>query len=230
MIYRRIDRSWSSPIDLKDHAATYFSHPEPLEIGTNRVIKRAFDIAFSSIIILTVLSWLIPLLAVLIKINSRGPVFFKQLRSGRNNRPFTCLKLRTLTENKDAHIRHVTQDDIRTTKLGRLLRKSNLDELPQFVNVLFADMSVVGPRPHMLAHTKMYSKLRDDYMKRHHIKPGITGWAQVMGYRGQVKNENQLRNRIDHDLWYKKNWTLLLDMKIVWRTAITTLMGDKNAY
>ena len=124
----------------------------------------------------------------------------------------------------------MTEDDQRTTRLGRLLRKSNLDELPQFINVLMADMSVVGPRPHMLAHTRKNSEIRGDYMMRHHIKPGITGWAQVMGYRGQVKNEVQLRKRVDHDLWYKKNWTLLLDMNIVWRTVLTTLRGDKNAY
>jgi putative colanic acid biosysnthesis UDP-glucose lipid carrier transferase len=230
MIYQRTKSPRPPSIDLEDHTAFYYISPEPLEIGANRVIKRAFDIVFSVIIIVGILSWLIPLLAIGIKLSSRGPVFFKQLRSGRNNQPFTCWKLRTLTESKDAHTRDVTEDDQRTTRLGRLLRKSNLDELPQFINVLMADMSVVGPRPHMLAHTQIYSEIRGDYMMRHHIKPGITGWAQVMGYRGQVKNEIQLRKRVDHDLWYKKNWTLLLDMKIVWRTVLTTLRGDKNAY
>jgi putative colanic acid biosynthesis UDP-glucose lipid carrier transferase len=135
-----------------------------------------------------------------------------------------------MTINSDEHVRQVTLNDSRVTRLGRLLRKTSLDELPQFVNVLLGNMSIIGPRPHMLVHTSMYSKIMNEYMIRHFLKPGISGWAQVNGYRGEIKEESQLRKRIDHDIWYMENWSIWLDLKIVWMTIYITLKGDKNAY
>ena len=132
--------------------------------------------------------------------------------------------------NSDEHLRQVTLNDSRVTKLGRFLRKTSLDELPQFVNVLLGNMSIIGPRPHMLVHTNMYSKIMNEYMIRHFLKPGISGWAQVNGYRGEIKEETQLRKRIDHDIWYMENWSIWLDLKIIWMTIYITLRGDKNAY
>lgn len=204
--------------------------PEPLEEVGNSIKKRLFDIVFSLVVILLILTWLIPILGLLIMLTSRGGIFFKQKRSGKNNVHFTCYKLRTMTWNREANFKQVTRDDCRVTRLGRFLRKTNLDELPQFVNVLLGNMSVVGPRPHMLAHTKMYSKVLNEYMVRHFLKPGITGWAQVNGYRGEIKVETQLSNRIAHDIWYMENWSIWLDLKIIWLTIWLTLKGDKNAY
>jgi putative colanic acid biosynthesis UDP-glucose lipid carrier transferase len=135
-----------------------------------------------------------------------------------------------MTINSDEHTKQVTLNDSRVTKLGRLLRKTSLDELPQFVNVLLGNMSIIGPRPHMLVHTSMYSKIMNEYMIRHFLKPGISGWAQVNGYRGEIKEETQLRKRIDHDIWYMENWSIWLDLKIIWLTIYNTLRGDKNAY
>jgi putative colanic acid biosynthesis UDP-glucose lipid carrier transferase len=204
--------------------------PEPLEDMGNSIKKRIFDIVFSLLIIVFILTWLIPLLGILIKITSRGGIFFKQKRSGKNNVHFTCYKLRTMTVNKEANSRQVTLNDARVTPIGRFLRKTNLDELPQFINVLLGNMSVIGPRPHMVVHTRMYSKILNEYMIRHFLKPGITGWAQVNGYRGEIKDETQLSNRIAHDIWYMENWSIWLDLKIVWLTIYNTLRGDKNAY
>jgi putative colanic acid biosysnthesis UDP-glucose lipid carrier transferase len=204
--------------------------PEPLEEIGNSIKKRLFDIVFSLLVVVLILTWLIPLLGLLIMLTSRGGVFFKQKRSGKNNVHFTCYKLRTMTMNKEANSIQVTLNDARVTKIGRFLRKTNLDELPQFVNVLLGNMSVIGPRPHMLVHTKMYSKILNEYMIRHFLKPGITGWAQVNGCRGEIKDEGQLSNRIAHDIWYMENWSIWLDLKIIWLTIFNTLRGDKNAY
>jgi putative colanic acid biosynthesis UDP-glucose lipid carrier transferase len=204
--------------------------PEPLEDMANSIKKRFFDIVFSLFVIIFVLSWLIPILAILIKLNSRGPVFFVQWRSGKNNKQFRCFKFRSLSINADAHIRQVTRNDDRMTKLGRLLRKTNLDELPQFFNVLAGSMSVVGPRPHMLRHTETFSKILGQYMIRHFVKPGLTGWAQVKGFRGEIKREDQLRQRIEHDIWYLEHWSLWLDIRIILMTLYVTVKGDKNAF
>lgn len=203
---------------------------EPLEDITSRIQKRLFDMVFSFLVITLILSWLLPILAILIKLNSKGPVFFVQLRSGKNNHQFRCYKFRTLKVNKDADVKQVTQNDNRLTKVGRFLRKTNLDELPQFFNVLIGNMSVVGPRPHMLKHTEDYSRILNEYMIRHFVKPGVTGWAQVNGFRGEIKKEEQLRKRIEHDIWYMENWSLWLDLRIVFLTIYVTIRGDKNAY
>jgi putative colanic acid biosynthesis UDP-glucose lipid carrier transferase len=169
-------------------------------------------------------------MAILIKLTSRGPVFFAQLRSGRNNKSFYCYKFRTLRVNKEADSTQVTMNDTRITPLGRFLRKTNIDELPQFINVLMGDMSVVGPRPHMLRHTEDYSRLLNEYMVRHFVKPGVTGWAQVHGFRGEIRRKEQLRRRIEHDIWYLENWSLWLDLRIILLTIYVTVRGDKNAY
>jgi putative colanic acid biosynthesis UDP-glucose lipid carrier transferase len=163
-------------------------------------------------------------------LNSRGPVFFVQLRSGKDNKEFRCFKFRTLTVNADSDSKQVTRDDTRFTKFGKFLRKTSLDELPQFFNVLLGNMSVVGPRPHMLKHTEDYSRLLDEYMIRHFVKPGVTGWAQVNGFRGEIKEEEQLRKRIEYDIWYLENWSLWLDVRIIFLTLYVTFKGDKNAF
>jgi putative colanic acid biosysnthesis UDP-glucose lipid carrier transferase len=217
-------------IEYQDNFPILSLRPEPLEEVGNSAKKRLFDIVFSFLVIVFVLSWLIPILALLIKLSSRGDIFFKQTRSGKNNIQFTCYKLRTMAQNIEAHTQQVTKNDTRITKLGRFFRKSNLDELPQFVNVLLGNMSVIGPRPHMLAHTIVYSKALSEYMIRHFLKPGITGWAQVNGFRGEIKGNDQLRSRIEHDIWYMENWSIWLDVKIIWLTIYRTIKGDKNAY
>jgi putative colanic acid biosynthesis UDP-glucose lipid carrier transferase len=203
---------------------------EPLEDFAARIKKRLFDIVFSFLVVVLILSWLFPILAILIKLNSKGPIFFVQLRSGKDNKPFRCYKFRSLGINKDADLKQVTRDDPRFTKFGKFLRKSNLDEFPQFVNVLFGHMSVVGPRPHMLRHTKDYSRILNEYMIRHYVKPGVTGWAQVNGFRGEIKQEEQLRKRIEHDIWYMENWSISLDIRIIFLTVYNMFVGEKNAY
>ncbi|MCW3105851.1 MAG: Undecaprenyl-phosphate glucose phosphotransferase [Segetibacter sp.] len=203
---------------------------EPLENVDSQIKKRCFDIAFSIIIIFFILSWLVPLIAILIKLESRGPVFFTQLRSGKNNAPFLCYKFRSLKVNHDAHHKQVTRDDDRFTRLGRFLRKSNIDELPQFLNVFRGEMSVVGPRPHMLKHTEEYSQMLNHYMVRHYVKPGVTGWAQINGYRGEIKKKKDLRGRIEHDIWYMENWTMWLDLRIIMLTIYKSIRGDENAF
>ncbi|HVX00541.1 MAG TPA: exopolysaccharide biosynthesis polyprenyl glycosylphosphotransferase, partial [Candidatus Babeliaceae bacterium] len=161
---------------------------DPLEDVGNRIKKRALDLAVSFLVIALLLSWLIPILGLLILLESRGPVFFKQMRTGRNNKPFSCLKFRSMRTNKDADLKQATQNDSRITGIGRIIRKTSIDELPQFINVFLGEMSIVGPRPHMLKHTNDYSQVVDDFMIRQFIKPGITGWAQINGYRGEINN------------------------------------------
>lgn len=203
---------------------------EPLESLGNRAVKRAFDFGFSLFVLLFVFSWLLPIIALLIKLNSKGPVFFKQKRTGENNEVFTCWKFRTMTVNKDSDAVQAKRGDARITKVGAVLRKTNLDELPQFFNVLFGQMSVVGPRPHMLKHTEEYSKIVDKFMVRHLIKPGITGMAQVMGYRGDTSDPRLMEKRVQYDVWYLENWSFLLDVKIVFLTVWNMVRGDKNAF
>ncbi len=202
----------------------------PLTHQRNKNIKRTFDVLVSAIIILFLLSWLLPLLALYIKITSGGDVFFKQQRTGLQNRTFTCLKLRTMFPNSSAHLVQATQNDVRITKAGKFLRKYSLDELPQFFNVLMGDMSIVGPRPHMLKHTEEYTAKHQLYNLRHTVKPGITGLSQVMGYRGEIQCPFSLRNRITLDIFYIKKWSLSLDVYIIVKTVKLLLIGDKKAY
>jgi putative colanic acid biosynthesis UDP-glucose lipid carrier transferase len=203
---------------------------EPLDDVGNRIRKRLFDIIVSTMVILLVLSWLTPLLAILLWLDSRGPVFFSQERTGVNNQPFICLKFRSMRVNKEANIRQATQNDNRVTRLGRFLRRTSIDELPQFFNVLMSDMSIVGPRPHMLRHTEDYSRIINKYMVRQFLKPGITGWAQINGFRGEMRKPEDMKGRVEHDLWYMENWSLWLDVKIVFLTFFGMIKGDKNAY
>jgi putative colanic acid biosysnthesis UDP-glucose lipid carrier transferase len=203
---------------------------EPLDDVANRIRKRVFDLAFSTLITLCLLSWLVPLLALIIRLDSKGPVFFVQKRTGVNNKTFSCIKFRTMRVNRDAHSKQASKGDQRITKLGRFLRKSNLDELPQFFNVLMSDMTVVGPRPHMLKHTEDYSRLIGQYMVRQFLKPGITGWAQVNGFRGETRKLEDMKGRVERDLWYMENWSLWLDTKIIFLTVANMFKGESNAY
>ena len=169
-------------------------------------------------------------MAILIKIDSRGPIFFKQKRNGLDYREFYCYKFRSMKPNKRAHIHQVSRDDKRITAIGKFIRKTSIDELPQFINVLKGDMSVVGPRPHMVSHTHMYAERIDKFMVRHFIKPGITGLAQVSGYRGEVETDIDIINRVKFDIFYVENWSLLMDLKIIAKTALRVSQGDDKAY
>ncbi|QSE98396.1 undecaprenyl-phosphate glucose phosphotransferase [Fulvivirga lutea] len=202
----------------------------PLEFQKNRIVKRAFDILFSLIVIIGVFSWLFPIIAIAIKLDSRGDVFFKQIRSGKSNNDFWCWKFRTMRKNKNADTKQATLGDERVTRVGAFLRKTSLDELPQFFNVLMGSMSVVGPRPHMLHHTKEYSKKVERFMARHFVKPGITGLAQAKGYRGETPDVSFMKNRVKFDRFYIENWSLFLDLKIIILTILTLVRGDENAY
>ena len=203
---------------------------EPLEDMPSRLKKRLFDIVFSSFVIVFLLSWLFPILAILILLDSKGSVFFTQLRSGKHNKPFLCFKFRSLKMNDEKDSVQVSRNDQRFTKLGKILRKTNIDELPQFINVFMGHMSVVGPRPHMLKHTEQYSILMNEYMIRHFVVPGITGWAQVNGFRGEITNDEHLNKRIEYDIWYMENWSMLLDIKIIYMTLTNVFKGEKNAF
>ncbi len=203
---------------------------EPLENLFSSFIKRTFDIIFSILVILFIMTWLTPIIGILIKSSSKGPVFFRQKRSGKVNREFWCWKFRTMTINNQADDLQASRNDSRITRVGHFLRRTSLDELPQFFNVLIGNMSVVGPRPHMLKHTEEYSKIIDRFMARHFIKPGITGLAQVRGYRGETKDSDQMYRRARTDVWYLENWSFLLDIKIIFLTVINGIKGDKMAY
>ncbi len=196
----------------------------PLDDLNARFSKRIFDIFFSLLVIVLIFSWLFPILAVLIKISSKGPVFFIQKRTGINNKTFNCLKFRTMYVSSDADVKQATKNDVRISKIGKFLRKTNLDEFPQFINVLMGQMSIVGPRPHMLKHTQQYSELIDYYKVRHYVKPGITGWAQVSGYRGETDELWKMEKRVEYDMKYLENWSFLWDMKIIF----LTIFGKKT--
>jgi putative colanic acid biosynthesis UDP-glucose lipid carrier transferase len=203
---------------------------EPLADISNKIKKRILDLIVSVLVTLFILSWLTPLLAMIILIESQGPVFFVQQRTGRNNKSFNCIKFRSMKANEHAHTQQATRDDNRVTKVGRFLRSTSLDEIPQFINVLKGEMSLIGPRPHMLKHTEDYSRLINKYMVRQFVKPGISGWAQVNGYRGEIKTLDQMKGRVECDLWYMENWNFWLDVRILCLTAFNTLKGDSHAF
>lgn len=216
-------------INFYDHIPVLMARKEPLDNLINRMIKRSFDVLFSLTIILVVVPWLFPVIAIIIKLSSRGPVFFKQWRSGLNNRPFLCYKFRTMSTSNANPLEQAKRDDPRITKTGRILRKTSMDELPQFFNVFIGNMSIVGPRPHMIQHTEKYSKIIQSFMVRHFVKPGITGLAQVSGYRGETTDPSLMEKRVQHDIWYLENWSLFLDIKIIFLTIFNQLRGEKNA-
>lgn len=205
-------------------------HKLPFEFTENFYIKRVFDIFFSIFVCATILSWLIPVLWVIVKLESKGPLVFKQGREGINGEEFVCYKFRSMKVNELSDKVHATKNDLRVTKIGAFLRKTSMDELPQFLNVLFGDMSVVGPRPHLESLSLEYQKEVDDYLKRHIVKPGITGLAQVSGYRGEIKRKLDIKNRVRLDIFYIENWSFLLDIKIIIKTILNVFKGEEKAY
>lgn len=204
--------------------------PLPLDQVYNRIFKRAFDLIFSVLVLITFFSWLYPIVWIIIYLESGTPILFKQKRSGEKNQPFTCLKFRTMYNNDNADIIQSTKNDSRITRIGKFLRKTSLDEMPQFINVLRGEMSIVGPRPHMLKHTEDYSKIVDRFLQRHHVKPGITGLAQIKGYRGEVSNIQDIKGRVNFDKFYIENWSMALDLNIIANTIKFIFMPPKQAY
>ena len=215
--------------ELLDDMEVYTTYEIPLAVPLNKLIKRTFDIVLSLVFLIPT-AILFPFVYVIIKLQSPGPIFFKQARTGLDGRDFNMLKFRSMHVNKDADRLQATKADPRKYPFGNFMRKSNIDELPQFLNVLKGDMSIVGPRPHMLAHTEQYSQLIDKYMVRHFVKPGLTGWAQVTGFRGETKELWQMEGRVKRDIWYIEHWSIWLDIRIIWMTAKTIFIHDKNAY
>jgi len=194
-----------------------------------KVFKRVFDICFSIIVIFGLLSWLAPLLAILIKLESRGPIFFKQGRPGIDEKEFFCYKFRSMQMNITTE-KEASKNDPRVTKIGRFIRKTSIDEMPQFMNVLLGEMSVVGPRPHLWSQNKTYGHKINKYMVRHYVKPGITGLAQVRGFRGEIETDEDMINRIKYDVFYIENWSLFLDIKIIVQTVFNIFKGEEKAY
>jgi len=223
-IFKRVN------IDFFNDVPVITLRKEPLTDFVNRLIKRIFDLLFSSFVILFILSWLYPLIAIFIKLSSPGPILFKQKRSGIDNKDFNCFKFRSMTNSITANTKQATKNDSRITIVGKFLRKTSLDEFPQFFNVFLGDMSIVGPRPHMLIHTEEYSKLIEKYMVRQLVKPGITGAAQVRGYRGETKELEDMEGRVRLDVWYIENWSLPLDINIIFQTVWNIFKGDDQAY
>lgn len=194
-----------------------------------QIIKRVFDIIFSLFIVIGVLSWLTPILAFLIKLESQGPVFFKQSRPGINEQEFNCYKFRSMKLNGLTET-EASKNDPRVTKIGRFIRKTSIDEIPQFLNVLKGEMSVVGPRPHLWSQNVAYGNKIKKYMVRHYVKPGITGLAQVKGFRGEIETDEDMINRIKFDVFYIENWSFLMDIKIIIQTVINIFKGEEKAY
>ncbi len=217
-------------IDLMVGTPVFSLHYEPLAQVGNRIIKRTFDFVVSSIFLLTLFPWIYIVFGLLIKLSSPGPVLFKQKRSGLNGKDFYCYKFRSMRVNTDSDKVQATKDDPRKTRIGEFMRRTSIDELPQFINVWLGDMSIVGPRPHMLKHTEQYSQLISTYMVRHFAKPGITGYAQVSGFRGETQELWQMEGRIEKDIWYIEHWSFSLDLFIIWRTIYNALHGEENAY
>ena len=226
--YRNVKKSMV--LEIMESIPLLSLRNEPLQAPYNRIMKRIFDIVFSVLVLIFCYPPLYIITGLLIKISSPGPILFKQKRTGIYGQIFECYKFRTMTVNTEADSKQAEKDDPRTTRIGSFLRRTNLDEFPQFVNVVLGDMSVVGPRPHMLIHTELYSQLVDKYMVRHLVKPGITGWAQITGYRGETKTLEQMEGRVKRDVWYLENWSFFLDLKIIFVTVINMFRGEKNAY
>ena len=214
---------------MVENVEMFTSHTSPLEDSLNSAIKRLSDIILSSIFLL-ITGLMLPFIVLFIKGQSKGPIFFKQKRTGLDGREFYCYKFRSMHVNNDADRVQATKDDPRKFPFGNFIRKTNIDELPQFWNVLKGDMSIVGPRPHMLAHTEQYSSLISKYMIRHFVKPGVTGWAQVTGFRGETKELWQMEGRVERDIWYIQHWSIWLDLHIIWMTVKTIFVHDKHAY
>ncbi|MCZ2845181.1 MAG: exopolysaccharide biosynthesis polyprenyl glycosylphosphotransferase [Candidatus Bathyarchaeota archaeon] len=217
-------------VELFDTVPVLNLRNSPLERNYAKYGKRAFDVIFSLVVIISILSWFIPLLYLITRFESGGSLFFKQLRNGYNKKVFYCYKFRSMRHNKEANTKMCSKQDARITKLGRFLRKTSIDELPQFFNVLKGEMSVVGPRPHMEAHTIEFSKSVDKYLVRHFVKPGITGLAQIKGYRGEIVKKSDIINRTRFDIFYLEKWSIFLDIKIIYHTVFNLLTGEEKAF
>ncbi|AEM70413.1 exopolysaccharide biosynthesis polyprenyl glycosylphosphotransferase [Allomuricauda ruestringensis DSM 13258] len=202
----------------------------PLTNKINYLTKRGFDIVFSLFVIVFLLSWFTPLMAIIIRLESKGPIFFRQYRKGSDFNLFACYKFRSMAMNKQSDQQQATKNDMRITRVGKFIRKTSIDELPQFYNVLMGNMSVVGPRPLLIQHTNDYMDKVSRFMVRHHVKPGITGLAQVKGYRGEIEQDLDMVNRVRFDVFYVENWSLLLDFKIIVQTVINVIKGEEKAY
>jgi Undecaprenyl-phosphate glucose phosphotransferase len=205
-------------------------HPGPLSYWYNRMIKRVLDVAMALLVIVFVLSWMSIVLFLISRLGSRDGVFFLQRRTGSDNRVYTCIKYRTMRKNDEADLKQAEKDDDRITPVGRFLRKYSLDELPQFLNVLLGEMSVVGPRPHMVRHTEEYRRLIKRFMLRHTIKPGITGLAQINGFRGEIRQLSDMEHRVENDVYYIENWSVNLDVRIIFLTFWVIIKGQQQAY
>ncbi len=218
--------------DFYDYLPVLSFQDVSLDDPVNKAIKRVFDVIFSLMIIVFIMSWLIPIMFIIIKLESKGPLFYKHVRNGLNYEEFTCFKFRSMKHVKHKDLQQVTKDDDRVTKVGRFIRRTSIDELPQFFNVLLGDMSVVGPRPHMISYTQEYAKQIDKYnfLFRHSIKPGVTGLAQVKGYRGEIATKEEIVNRVKYDIFYIENWSVFLDIKIIFETVINLFKGQEKAY
>lgn len=217
-------------IDVMAGTPVLSIHNEPLESPVNRFIKRTFDVGFSLLVIVLVLPWVFLIFGTWIKLSSPGPILFRQKRSGLGGKEFWCLKFRSMRVNADSDKLQATKHDPRKTRVGEFMRKTSIDELPQFLNVLRGDMSIVGPRPHMLRHTEEYSRIISSYMVRHFVKPGITGYAQVTGYRGETSELWQMEGRVQRDIWYIEHWSLALDLLIIFKTISNAIVGEEKAY
>lgn len=217
-------------LDTKDELLTVQKAVIPLDEARYRFAKRIFDVIFSTLFIVSVLSWLVPLMAILIKAESRGPVFFIQKRNGRMNKAFGCIKFRTMVINSESDTKQATKSDNRVTRVGRLLRTSSIDEFPQFFNVLAGEMSVIGPRPHPVKLNEEFASRIVELMSRHYVKPGITGLAQCMGYRGETRTLADMENRVRLDRYYIENWSFWLDIKIIFLTVVSLVRGSDKAY
>lgn len=228
--FQQYTRSRKVEINFYRNTPVLMLRKEPLEGSFNRLLKKGFDLVFSFLVIVLIFPWLFPIVILLIKIDSPGPVFFWQQRSGRDKKDFSCLKFRTMKVNQASDTQQATNGDPRVTRMGAFMRRTNIDELPQFFNVLMGTMSVIGPRPHMLMHTEQYSELINNYLVRHYAKPGISGWAQVNGFRGETKELSEMKDRVDHDIWYIENWSLVLDLKIIYMTVFNVFKGEEKAY
>lgn len=215
--------------EMLDDMEVFTTYENPLQNPVNRLIKRTFDVVLSTLFLIPT-AIIFPFIFIIMKIQSPGPILFKQKRTGLDGKTFNCYKFRSMHVNADADKVQATKDDPRKYPFGNFMRKSNIDELPQFINVLQGRMSIVGPRPHMLVHTEQYSGLIDKYMVRHFVKPGVTGWAQVTGYRGETKELWQMEGRVKRDIWYIENWSIWLDLRIIWMTCKSIFIHDKNAY
>jgi putative colanic acid biosysnthesis UDP-glucose lipid carrier transferase len=226
-VYKFLKDEYSIDRDILSGIVNYKSvatslYVQPFDYRINRLLKRITDIFFATLVITCILSWLIPIIAILIKLDSRGSVFFLQKRNKKNGRIFTCIKFRSMIINEEADLVPAGENDIRITRIGKFLRNSYLDELPQFFNVLWGDMSVIGPRPHMISENLRYDEVIEHYSYRNKVKPGITGLAQVMGYVGLACDIQKMRDRVNMDIFYVRHWSLKLDFIILYHTILKT--------